>query len=130
MTDDPANGSKLVARTSQRTLETLSKWAVPSLLIVVMAMGKIGYDGLTAEAAMVRTELRRMFDELAVRTTQIAILEANVEHNQKWYERTEARQEKVVKDLSEIRLILARQERSANPKPEGGSGPIPMLWHF
>ena len=141
MPDEPENGSKLVARTAQRTQELLSKWAVPSLLVVVIGMGKLGYDGMlaankkttedTLEAiAKLRTDVGLLQDTQAVRNTQITLLERSDMDNREWRKRVEDRQERTVQELTAIRLLIARQQQNS-VRPEDGSGSIPpMLWHF
>jgi hypothetical protein len=128
MTDDPenSNGSKLVARTAQRTTEMLSKWAVPSLLVVVMGMGKLGYDGLVNESILARGELKKIRDEQASFSTRIAVQDAAVNRNSAWIDRTDATMQQLRLDMAAIRQALTKERK----QPEGGSGPIPMLWHF
>ena len=147
----------LIRDVSQRTLSTISRWAVPTMLLCITGLLKMGYDGFVGEFQKLRTELsiavqtindarkadissidarlneqaasyRQVRDEQMARTSRIAALEETVKRNTAWIDRADATMTDLRVDVAAIRSALEFGRKK--PAPPVDLGRIPMLWHF
>jgi chromosome segregation ATPase len=147
----------LIRYLSLRTVSTISRWAVPTMLVCITGLLKMGYDGFVGEFQKLRTELsiavqtindarkadlsgidsrlneqasshRQIRDEQMARTSRIAALEETVKRNTAWIDRADATMTDLRVDVAAIRASLEVSRKKHAPPVDLGR--IPMLWHF